>query len=107
MSSLTNKRTSVTRHDFIRSFVEHGGLTYAEAAKAFNAMVSVFGDAIVNGQKVNVGNVLSIKTVKRQPRRVNMGLNGTKRTIFLGSRIAFKVSVYGEFMRQHELDWKL
>lgn len=101
------KRSSIVRQDFLHKFVETGGIRYEDAAKVYEGMVSLFEDAIVTGQKISVGRVLSIKPVKRKARPVNMGFRGTKKTIYLSDRLSFKVSIFREFMRSHELNWKL
>ena len=100
-------KKSIVRQDFLRKFVQVGRVRYEDAAKIYDAMVSVFADAVVTGQKISVGRVLSIKPVKRKARRVNMGFRGTNQTIYLGNRLSFKVIVFREFMNRHELDWKL
>jgi hypothetical protein len=86
------------------------GVKYEEASKIYEAMESIFADAIVSGQKVNIGRVLSIKPIKKKARKVNMGfawLGKHNRTIHLGNRIAWKVSVFKEFLNKHELNWRL
>jgi hypothetical protein len=100
-------KNSIVRQDFLRKFVQVSGIRYDEAAKIYDAMVGLFADAIVTGQKVSVGRVLSIKPIKRKARRVNMGFRGVNKTIFLGNRLSFKVSVFREFISKHELNWTL
>lgn len=98
--------TPFIRQDFLRRFVD-SGIKYEDAAKVYDAMVSVFADAVISGQKVTVGQVLSIKPDKKKARTVNMGFNGHNRKIHLGDRIVFKVNIFQEFMSKHRLDWKL
>jgi len=101
------KRSAIVRQDFLVKFVKSSGIKYEEAGKVYDAMVELFADAITTGQKISVGRVLSIKPVKRKARPVNMGFRGTKKTIYLSDRITFKVSVFREFLRTHELHWTL
>lgn len=107
MPNLTAKRGTIARKEFLAKFVQASGVSYSEAARVYDAMVGLFADAIVTGQKIGIGKVLSIKPVRRKARRVNMGFRGTKTTIHLSDRISFKVSVYRKFMAQHELKWQL
>jgi nucleoid DNA-binding protein len=102
---LTKK--SIVRQDFLKRFVATGGIKYEDAAKIYDAMSELFADAITTGQKISIGRVLSIKPVKRKARSVKMGFRGTKKTIYLSDRITFKVSVFREFLRTHELRWTL
>ena len=104
---MSARKNPIVRQDFLRKFVQVSGIKFEEAAKVYDGMVELFADAITTGQKVSVGRVLSIKPVKRKARQVNMGFRGTKKTIYLSDRITFKVSVYREFLRTHELHWTL
>jgi hypothetical protein len=51
--------------------------------------------------------VLCIRPVRRPPRKVNMGLNGEKKTMYVGSRLVFKVKIYSQFVKDHELKWQI
>lgn len=106
MLTLIGKK-AILRQDFLKKFVQVGGYKYDEAAKIYDAMVSLFADAILSGQKITVGRVLSIRPVKRKARKVNMHFHGRKKTIHISDRIVFKVNLYREFLNKHELGWIL
>jgi hypothetical protein len=98
---------SITRQDFLKRFTSAAGLNYEQAAAVYEAMTNVFADAVVCGQRVGVGKVLCIRPVRRPPRKVNMGLNGEKKTMYVGSRLVFKVKIYSQFVKDHELKWQI
>ena len=100
-----NAKETVTRHDFLTKFVSAGGLKYEEAAKIYDAMVSLFADAVVTGKKVSIGRVLAIKPIRKKPRKVHMGFGSVKKTIFLSERLVFKTVVHREFLKSHSLEW--
>lgn len=97
---------SITRRDFVEKFVATG-LRYEQAGKVFDAMTEVFSSAIISGQRINVGKVLAISPVKKEPRQVCNNLNGLKTIIFLGARVVFRVKVFKEFLARHDLKWDL
>jgi hypothetical protein len=104
---LGKERKALLRQDFLKRFVTVGGLKYEDAIKVYNAMVEVFADGIVTGQKVTIGRVLSIHPVRKKARRVKMGFGGKSQIIHLGDRIVFKVKIFKEFYNKHSLNWKL
>jgi len=107
------KAKSVNRLDFIKRLIKREGFTYAQAAQAYLAFVSVIEDAVVNGYKINVGRVLSIKPVRKPAQVKQMGFKrvaggkiiAAKRVYYLDSRIKYRVSLYKEFVRIRELKW--
>lgn len=103
---MSDSRNTITRQDFLKKFVATG-IKYEEAARIYQAMVDVFSDAVVTGQKVTIGQVMSIKPVRRKARAVNMGFRGVKQTLYLGNRISFKCSVFKDFLDKHQIDWNL
>lgn len=105
--SRKRKFEAITRQDFLTAFTSRSGLTYEQAAKAYDSMVSVFADGILGAKKIGVGKLLSITPCRRAPRRVNSGLNGVKTTIYLGERFVFKVKVHKKFINSHDLSWRL
>lgn len=106
MSASNGKRTT-TRQDFLRKFVDRAGVKYEQAAQIYNAMVEVFADAVVTGQSVGIGRVMTIKAVRRRARPVNMGFHGQKKTIYLGDRLRFKAVVHRSFLNRRAIDWPL
>jgi hypothetical protein len=88
------------------------GLGYTQACNAYDAMTSVFEDAIVQGQKICVGRVGAVVPIKLEPKVVNMGFSNSggrvrkmKRQYILGRRLKFKFSLHKAFMHKHDLDW--
>jgi hypothetical protein len=101
------KKGSITRQHFLRKFVQASGIRFEDAAKCYDAMEELFADAIMTGQKISVGRVLSIHPVRRKARKVNMGFKGIRKTLFLSDRLAFKLKIFREFMAKRNLQWQL
>ncbi len=102
----------VCRKDFLKKFVKYGGFTYEQAVKAYDSMVSVFSDAILNGKKINMGNVLSITPEIKEAREVCMPFKNIKngrekleRRYFLGRRITYAVNIYKKFFNENNVLW--
>ena len=89
------------------------GITYDDAARIYDCMVSAIEDAVVNGEVVRFGRVGAIVPVVRPPREVQMGFKlgkGRKvslvRRIFnLDSRLVFKFRLYRKFTDTRTLHW--
>lgn len=108
---MPTKNLGVTRVQFIERLVGRG-LGYPEACTAYDALISVFEDAIIQGNKINVGKVGSIVPVRLDPKVVHMGFKnegGTikrvKREYILGHRIRFKFNLHRAFVKKHALNW--
>ena len=99
---------SVNRREFIAAFIK-AGLKYRQACDAYNAMTDVFRDAIVAGNRVNVGRVGALVPTVRPPRVVNMGLksdaSGGYRKYLLGRRVRYKFTMFKRFIDNHQLRW--
>lgn len=99
----------LTRVDFIRRFVK-GGLTYAQAHMAYQAVVDFFEDGIASRSKIRISHVGVIKPIKRGPRSITMGfkrdatgMQKIKRNYLLGTRVSYTFRVYRAFGRKHDL----
>lgn len=99
------KKRNIVRQDFLRLFVSEGHISYAQAAKVYDAMIRAFADGVVTGQRINVGNVLSICPKRKPPRAINMGFRGEKKKIYLGHRLVFTVHIFKKFLDAHALNW--
>lgn len=101
------KPRAFKKSDFIDRFRSRAGLDCITAEKAYDAMVSVFSDAISTGGKMTVGDVMTIAPVRRPPRKVNVGFNkgqdGAPSTVFISARTDFKVRVFDSFADKHEI----
>ena len=102
---------SINRIDYVNRFMKRG-LTYVQAVHAYEALCELVEDAVVSGQKINIGNVMSITPTWLPPREVHMGFERTKRgvikkkrAIWLGKRIRYKVNLYKCFLKAHTLNW--
>ena len=105
------KQPSVSRVQFIERFVSRG-FNYTQACDAYEAMVSLFEDAIVQGRRVNIGKVGALMPVRMEPKVVHMGfktdggkLRKVRREYVLGRRVKFKFNLHKAFIRQHQLGW--
>jgi len=98
--------------DFVRKLME-AGLPYDYAVKGYNAMMSTIANAVVNGQKVYLGNVGCLNPTVRPPRQVRMGFErqqGNKvvcktREFNLDSRLRYRFTLFRKFTETHELNW--
>jgi len=106
-------KDAVTRATWVKNYMDKCGMTYVQACKAFDCMVSTLEDAICNGQKVHLGKVGNITPVWRPPRTVVMGckrLPGNKfekvrQEYILGGRIHFKFNLHRQFSATRQLHW--
>ena len=106
------KKKSVRQNDVLESLVTHG-LTWSQARVAYRAFSEIIGDAVVNAQKVTVGEVLTLKPVWKQPRAVAMNckvgkghkLEKGSKHIYLGVRLKYVVNVHKSFMDKRQLNW--
>lgn len=106
---MAKKLPSVNRREFTKRFVG-AGFTYIEAGQAYDAMMAVIEDAVVAGQTINFGRVLSLTPTKLDPRPVHMNFNaadGAKRSrvYYLGQRIKYKVRLFASFMKTRAPRW--
>lgn len=105
----------VTRADFLRNLVQTQGLTYVQAAAAYDSFIKTIEDGICAGSKIQLSRVGAIAPVKYPPRIQQMGfkrLAGNEvekvpRTYFLGSRIKYKFILFKSFVANKTLTWKL
>jgi len=114
MSIRSMPKNSVTRIDFIKSFMSQCGMPYPEAIAAYDSMISVFEDAVVSGSKINIGNIGSLTPQLREARVVNMGFSrdatGVKksnRQYYLGKRLRYRFTLFKKFIFTHSLNWNI
>lgn len=98
---------SVTRLDFLQAFVECSGMDYTTAVKVYGAMVGVFETAIVNGDRIGIGQVMSITPEIRPAREVNSNFRGQSTTFHLGARIKYKVRLFRKWLNAANLNWTI
>lgn len=107
------KEKVLRKNDVLKKMANSYGLTWAQARLAYDAFVETIGDGIVNGQNIQIGKVLSIKPVWKQPRAVAQNLvvskgnkvEKTKRVIYLGVRLKYVVRLHKAFMDKRRLNW--
>jgi hypothetical protein len=102
----------VTRQTFIQSIMQ-SGLTYDQAVRAYNSVMSTIADGVVNGQKVYLGQVGVLNPSVLPPRQIKMGVArkpGGKyvkqtREFFLDARLKYFFRLFRKFSETHELKW--
>lgn len=102
---------SITRVQFIERFVS-SGLSYSQSGDAYDAMISMFEDAILQGRRINIGKIGALVPVRMEPKVVHMGFKNeggkvkkVKREYVLGRRIKFKFNLHRAFVKQRQLSW--
>ena len=102
----------ITRLGFVRNMVE-SGLTYDQATRAYNSIMSTIADGVVNGRRIYLGQVGVMNPTVLPPRQVKMGFAMTsgreivrqQREFFLDSRVKYSFRMFKKFARTHELKW--
>lgn len=102
----------ITRLTFIQGMVD-AGLTYENAIRAYNSVMSTFADGIVNGRKIYLGQVGVLNPTVMQPRQVKMGFAVKKgreivhqrREFYLDTRVKYSFKLFKKFATTHELKW--
>ncbi|MGV0949211.1 MAG: hypothetical protein ACOYB3_00970 [Azonexus sp.] len=102
----------ITRLNFVQNMVE-SGLTYDQANRAYNSVMSTFADGFVNGRRVYLGQIGVLNPSIMPPRQVKMGFAVKKgrevvkqqRVYFLDSRVKYSFRLFKKFARTHELKW--
>lgn len=87
------------------------GLTYDQACMAYSSMLTTMEDAIVNRDKVCLGNIGSLAPILRPPRDIAMSfvrgpgnrLSKTKRVFHLEERTDYRFSFFKKFAGRHGL----
>lgn len=93
--------------------MSHCGMSYVEAGRAYEAMVSVIEDGIVQGHRIGIGKVGAIDPVWHGPRDVKMGFerqDGGKvvkssRVFHLDGRYKFRFRLFRRFIESRNLRW--
>lgn len=105
-------KKTIDRARFIKNYMSHGGLTYLQAIKAYDAMTFTFENAVINGDKISIGRVCCLDPETKEPREVHMGFvrDGDKikkisRTYYVGRRVKYKVKIHKKFKQTHEIGW--
>jgi hypothetical protein len=102
----------ITRLIFIQNMVE-GGLTYDQATRAYNSVMSTIADGVVNKRRIYLGQVGVMNPTVLPPRTIKMGCVMTKgrkvvkqqREFYLDSRVKYSFRMFKKFARTHELKW--
>lgn len=107
------KTSSINRREFVARFMRECGVSYVQACRIFDTMVSVIEDGVCAGAKIGFGRVGAITPVRRPPRTVVQNCRVTKgrkvqrkqHVYELGPRIVYKLKIYRQFMQTHNLNW--
>jgi nucleoid DNA-binding protein len=89
------------------------GVSYVQACRIFDTMVSVVEDGVCAGAKIKLGKVGMIHPVRRPAREVSMNFKIGKgrevlkaqHVINLGPRICYKFRLFRQFMATRSLNW--
>lgn len=100
----------ITRLNFIQNMVA-SGLTFEQAIKAYNSVMSTIADGVVNTRKVYLGNIGVMNPTILPPRPVKMAFKKItggsivlqQREYFLDSRVKYSFRMFKKFARTHEL----
>ncbi len=106
-------KPSIKREDFVRKFMGRCGMSYLDAVRAYETMVSTIEDGIVGGHKICIGKVGSLTPVWHEPRDVKMGFTKTvgggirkeKKVFHLDGRFKFRFNLYRKFVESRDLRW--
>ena len=109
---IQTKKRSMTKNDILASLASHG-LSWPQARLAYTAFSESIGNAVVNGQMVEIGKVLTLKPTIKQPRTVAQNFKigkGQKvekanKRIYLGVRIKYSVVMHKSFIDKRNLNW--
>jgi len=102
---------TVKKANFVKAFLSRG-LGYAQANAAYDALLGVVEQAILDGHEIRLGHVGTITPVESDPRTVKMGFRREQgkivkchREYVLGRRVQFKFRLHRTFMRRNEFKW--
>ena len=103
----------MSRSKFEEEFV-NAGFSYEEARRAYSALVSVFENCIVRGERVSLGRIGALVPTVKPPRVVKMGFKRTKegvekvkREFIYGETVRWKFKIYRTFARRHQVDGRI
>jgi hypothetical protein len=101
---------AVKRSDYVRYFVQQGGLTYVDAERVYTVMMRFFADSLASQHTVHLGRVGLLKPRQMEPRTVTMGFKRSKgkvenlrRQYFIGRRTKYVFRVNRTFAANHGL----
>ncbi len=111
---MTKKSKSITKSKIIRRFMTDCELSYVEANKVHDCLVSLVEEAVTNLSKVNLGHVGSItpKIIKGKSVSMNFkrskegGVEKVQRYFFLDERVRFHLKLYKSFADKVEYNYK-
>ena len=110
---IPTKEKSARKNDILASMVNNYGLTWPQARLAYRAFTETIGDAVVNGQKVTLGEILTLQPVWKQPRTVALNakigkgqkLEKVTKMIYLGMRLKYVVNLHASFLNKRQINW--
>jgi hypothetical protein len=109
---MTTTKNTVDRREFLRRLHADCDIPYGKAIQVYDCVNNIIADAIVNGSKIKIGTVMSIKPTWSKPRAIHMGFKNEKnqtkkasRIYYKGRSLKFKVNVYKDFMSRCRLNW--
>lgn len=113
--SARSEQATCDRREFIRRFMQEGGLTYSQSCKMYEVMCRTVADAVVTGSKITLGRVGAIVPCWRPAREVQMHFRrkgskiekGVHRTFFMDGRYDFKFKLHRRFAETNQMKWLL
>ena len=109
----TGKKPNTINRDHFVAALQKKGLTYVQARKAYSAMLSVISDAVLQGDKINLGKIGVLDPVWHKERELTMGFKRTAdnkvekatRKFTLGPRLKYRFRLYRTFLENNDLRW--
>lgn len=107
---------SFSRKDFVSKYMK-AGFTYRDSVAAYEATCELFGDAISQAAKINIGNVCCLIPKHRPAQEVKMNFVKEKqvdgsvvtkkrqKSYYLDPRVSYKVRIFDSFKHTHQLHW--
>ena len=113
MSIPVLKEKSLPKNAILQNMVKNYGMSWTQARQAYKAFTETLGDAVVNGQKVTIGEIMTLKPVWKQPRTVAINCQigkGRKvekitKHVYLGMRIKYVVNLHASFLNKRHINW--
>lgn len=115
MAKVSTAKDVYSRNEFVEKYMRQG-FSYREAVSAYKATCELFGDAIMAGAKINIGNVCTLNPQWRNPREVKMHFTREKRdgkivvtsnqrTYHLDRRLSYTMKIFDSFKNSHPFHW--
>lgn len=109
---MTKKPKSITKSKIIRRLMTDCELSYVDANKVHDCLVSTIEEAVINLKKISLGHVGSItpkvikgKSVSMNFKRSKKGVEKVQRYFFLDERVRFHLKLYKSFADRVEFNY--